>query len=449
MLNRLSIRTRITMGTLLLAAVFFGGAAFVVHAQVQDVLLNASAELLRSDASPYVSAIAREAGELDSPGEGQLIMVVDPSGEVALSTLPRVLAEEVSLSADEQSAPQTISVGRADYLVLVTDVPSATGTWRVYSAVNDAASRLVLAGITEQLGLALAVLTLVFGAASWLLTGAALRPVAHLRRSADSLIGADSAETLPVSPAHDEVQQLARTLNTLIGSLRAAAERERQLVSDASHELRTPVAILQAQLELIRTGDRSTLTSDVAAAERAVQRLGGLVSNLLELSRIEAGSETGHATVRQLAEELVAAVDRARFVARTTDIRIDFESPQAAPGNGQVPIAAHEFGRIVDNLLGNAIHALGSTGVVTASLTLTDAGVLLTVVDTGPGIDAEFLPRALDRFSQAQPARTGGAGTGLGLAIVAAAVRAARGTVTLSNVPGSGLQVVVTLPDTA
>jgi two-component system OmpR family sensor kinase len=265
-LDRLSIRTRITIGTLLLAALFFGGTALVVHRQVEVMLVNASTELLRSDAAPYLTAIMREAGEMDSPGEGQLITVVDPSGLVALSTFPRPLERRFTSIPTDDTAPQTISVGGADYLVLVTKVPGAGGTWRVYSAVNEAASQLVLDGITGKLGIALVVLTLVFGAASWLLTGASLRPVARLRRSADSLIDSDSAETLPVGPAKDEVQELARTLNTLIVSLRSAAERERQLVSDASHELRTPVAILQAQLELMRTGDRSTLSSDLAAA---------------------------------------------------------------------------------------------------------------------------------------------------------------------------------------
>ncbi|TDW29804.1 ATP-binding protein [Cryobacterium psychrophilum] len=446
-LHRLSIRTRITMGTLLLAALFFGGAAFVVHSQVRAVLVNASTQLLKSAASPYVSAIAREAGEMDSPGGGQLITVVDPSGAVALSKFPRSLEEQIGSIPTDESDPQTITAGTANYLVLVTNVPAPAGTWHVYSAVNQAASRLVLAGITEQLGIALVLLTLVFGAASWLLTGAALRPVAQLRRSADSLIDSNSSETLPVGPANDEVQQLARTLNTLIVSLRAAAERERQLVSDASHELRTPVAILQAQLELIRTGDQSTLSSDLAAAERAVHRLGGLVSSLLALSRIEAGSETGLATVRELADELVAAVDRARSTARSTDITIDFELPSTADGARQVPISADEFGRIVDNLLGNAIHAMGDAGLVTASLTATTTGTVLTVLDSGPGIDEAFLPRALDRFSQAKPSRDGAAGTGLGLAIVAAAARAAHGTVTLSNVAGSGVSVVVSLPD--
>jgi signal transduction histidine kinase len=290
-------------------------------------------------------------------------------------------------------------------------VKSSGGTWIIVSAVNQATSALLLMNLTRDIGLGFAGLAVLFGFASWLMTSTALRPVARLRRSAELLVESGSTEMLEVGPARDEVTELAQTLNDLILDLRAAAEREKHMVSDASHELRTPLAILQSQLELIRTGDKSTLSSDLAAAEMAAHRMGTLVSNLLELSRLEASPQIGIATVRELAEELVEAVDRARLAAAKTDIIVDFELPQAEDALAErVAISAHNFGRVVGNLVINAIKAMasaGGTGTVQATLTVASGQATLVVADTGPGITESYLPRAFDRFSHDEDAGAG------------------------------------------
>lgn len=323
---------------------------------------------------------------------------------------------------------------------------SPEGDWVIYAARNDAAAQLVLQGITQGLVGGLAALTVLFGAASWFLVSAALRPVERLRRSAEALSESTSNDTLPVGPAQDEVQELARTLNTLIQSLRAATDRERQMVSDASHELRTPLAILQAQLELIRTGDRSTLDADISAAERAVHRLVRLATALLELSRIEATVEGSRSSEAELDAELVQAVDQARFAGRMSDIAIEYRLDDVPVKNRSASISARGFAQIAENLLGNALAAVGDTGTITAELDRSAHVVTLRVADSGPGMPEDFIPRAFDRFSQASDSRELHAGTGLGLSIVAALVQSAGGTVTLANIAPSGLIATVTIP---
>lgn len=446
-LNRLSIRTRITVGTLLLAGLFFAGTALLVERAVESILFQAATTLLHSDAAPFVAAITNEPGEtLDSPGAGQLVAVVDPTGAIIQSTFPPALAARLGDIAAQTERTQEVVVPGADYLVRAERVQSASGTWTVYSARNEAASELVLEGLSSGLIFGLIGLTLLFGIVSWLLISAALRPVGRLRRSAEALVDSNSSDTLPVGPARDEVQDLAKTLNTLITNLRAATERERQMVSDASHELRTPLAILQAQLELLRTGDRSTLDSDIEAAERAVQRLVRLATTLLELSRIEASPEQGASQADDLERELVDAIDRARFAARSAEIAIEYHLAPSPAQPRAVAISPHGFAGILDNLLMNAITAVGHSGVIVTSLEEADAGAVLIVSDTGPGIPAEFIDRAFDRFSQASDSREGRQGTGLGLSIVAAIVHSAGGTIQLANSPGSGLRATVTIP---
>ena len=441
--NRLSIRTRITVGTLLLAALFFSGTGLVVEGQVERILLSASQEILRTDAAPYEAALQREPGEgLDRPGEGQLVAVLDAHGQIAVSSLPRPLAAMITELTNLSTHATPVTAGGVDYLVRTEAVSTATGNWVIVTARTQAAQQLIIMGLRQGLVIGLGLLTLVLAAASWLLVGAALRPVTGMRTSAERLLETRSDELLPVGPAVDEVSALAVTLNRLINDLRTSAERERQLVSDASHELRTPLAIVQAQLELLRTGDRSAIDDDLRSAELATQRLSTLVSSLLELSRLEASGDAASSTPDELADALTEAVDRCRLLAAGRGATVDFSiSPTGA---GTVALFAHDFGRVVDNLVNNSIFA-GADSVI-VSLSRDGSALLLEVVDTGPGIPADFLPRAFDRFSRSDAARSSAPGSGLGLSIVAAAVHSAGGTITLAGRLPHGTIAVVRLP---
>ncbi|WP_427135266.1 sensor histidine kinase [Pseudarthrobacter sp. S9] len=448
-LNRLSIRARITMGTLLLAAVFFGGVSLVVRQQVDMIMQNAAFEVLQNDATPFETAIQQEPNEPgDNPGEGQLVAVIDPAGATQTSTLPASITSNMALIDLAGTGPQQLVAGGATYLVAVETVETGAGNWTIISARNQDESALVLTDLTAGLTLGLGALTLLFGAVSWRLIGAALRPVTQLRRSAEAIVASGTEELLPVGPAKDEITDLATTLNRLIDDLRASASRERQLVSDASHELRTPLAVLQAQLELLRTGDRSSIDSDILAAERATTRLTELVESLLELSRLDAGRPPTPTTVGALVDEAGDAIDRARLRAMSDDVEIDLIMPDHADHAAPIAMPALLYGRVLDNLLSNAVRALDGKGQITATIRLDPPHLITFVTDNGPGMDPEFLPHAFDRFSQEDKVRGTANGSGLGLAIVAAAAASVNGTVTLENAADSGLIVRLTIPVT-
>ena len=359
-------------------------------------------------------------------------------------------------------------MGDEHYLVLTRSVNTSTGVRHVVAARNEETTALVVDRLTAALLAGAGVLIFAFGAASWLLTRTALRPVSRMREQADRIAAStpDEAGLLPVGPAQDELSELATTLNDLILRLRASADRERQMVSDASHELRTPLAVLRGQLELaeLDAGDPDALLHDIRSSHSTAIRLGQLANNLLELSRIEAGPSSGRIDWRTLVDELTDAIDRARLLVSSDDdsagISVDFEyDPRRRPAPGsRVALSPTDFGRILDNLLGNAITAIRAAGgerpeaTVTATLALADdvdgdgEAVVLTVRDTGPGMPEDFIPVALDRFTRADNARTGQSGGGLGLAIVGALADAAGGRVVLANAEPSGLTVTVTLP---
>ena len=446
-LGRLSIRARITIGTLLIAALFFTGVAIVVRQQVDTILRNATYDVLTSDATPFETAIQQEPDDpVDSPGEGQLIAVIDPTGATRTSTLPAAIVAQLHSIDRARTGPQHLAIDTTTYLVAVEKVASPTGTWTIISARNESASQQVLTDLTTGLVIGLGALTLLFGIVSWALTGAALRPVTQLRRSADAIVATDSDTLLPIGPANDEIAELAATLNALITKLRASAARERQMVSDASHELRTPLAVLQVQLELLRTGDRTRLDTDLLEAERAAVRLNRLVDSLLELSRLDSGRTPTSAAVGELVEEAGEALDRARLSVAGDQVEIELTVPEPAVPNGRVSLTPLLYGRVLDNLLTNALDALDGEGRITVTLTVEEKHLVTTVVDTGPGMSPEFIPQAFDRFSQEDHSRTAGHGSGLGLAIVAAAASAAGGTAQLANATTQGLMVTVTLP---
>ncbi len=449
-LARLSIRARMTIGTIVLVAAFFTVSAIAVHQIVAQLLQNSTDAVLDSNLAPYETSILTEPLDaVDTPGEGELIAVAQPEGTTVVSTFPQALTDAVGPLTSAPVGTQRLTAGGADYAVTVEQVPAAMGNWTIAAAQDLASTASILTTLDAGLSIGGVVLVGLFGIASWVLTGAALRPVERMRRSAEQIVQTRSQSLLPVGEAHDEITDLATTLNHLIIDLRAAAARERQMVSDASHELRSPVAVLQAQLELMQSSEGpADRDADIRAAQRAAARLSALVGDLLELSRLDSDTvPTGAATVAELIEEAGAAVDRARL--RTSGSRVTIDLSVDADGAdpaGSASIRPTTFGRLVDNLVSNSITALDGDGRVRVIARVGSDAVVLSVEDDGPGMTSEFLPRAFDRFSQQDDARSQHQGSGLGLAIVHAAAQRAGGEAHLSNRPEGGLAVTVRVP---
>lgn len=443
--SRVTIRARITGGSLLIAILISIAAGIVIYNQVQRIVNDDHLRVLESIEGPYVTAITDgDTEDFDPPGPGQLAAVVAPDGTVTLDTLPAGLSEQIPGLASAPDAVSEVEVDEDAYLVKARTVNGEGGAWHVITAAR--ADDEVLDQVAMLLIVSVAVITLGFGAAAWLIGSAALSPVTRLRRSAEELASAPREDLLPVGTARDEISALARTLNELISELRASAARERQIVSDASHEIRTPLAILNTRLELAQ---REAITlaemkADVSEAQKTLERLTALATALLELSRIDAEHPAGQATIAHLARELGDAADRGRLRVGGRDIRIDFDSDDPS-SDTMVHISEPDFGRVCDNLINNALAAIGAAGTITLRLASSASDVRLSVEDDGGGMDPAYAPHAFDRFSRQSDARTTG-GAGLGLAIVAGITANGGGTVHLDNNPGRGLRVIVTLP---
>ena len=260
----------------------------------------------------------------------------------------------------------------------------------------------------------------------------ALTPIARFTRRTEAVAaGSDHTQRLEVNGS-DELARLARTFNETLDALESSVESQRNLVADASHELRTPIASLRANLQLLR--DESRLSEDDRAALREdmiseLDELTGLVGDVVELARgVKTSSELHDVRVDLVAADLI---DRTGRRAPGLTLHASLE-PTLVRGDGD------RIGRAISNLLDNARKWSPPDGAIDVELR---AGTL-SVRDHGPGFDEEELPYVFDRFHRAKDAR-GKPGSGLGLAIVRQAAEAHGGFAEAANAVGGGAELTV------
>lgn len=246
--------------------------------------------------------------------------------------------------------------------------------------------------------------------------------------------------------SHDEVGQLAVAFNRMAADLAEVDQQRRDLVANVSHELRTPVAALRATLENLVDGVSEPDPATLRMALSQTERLGDLVKELLDLSRLEAGAVPMHVHAVPLAVFLDNAIDEARMVSAgvNRDVRWDLA---VDPEDLMVPADQARLHQVVFNLLDNAARHSPPGGVVRVSAHAEAAGetVVLEVSDEGPGIAPAERSRVFERFHRAGATGATGGGTGLGLAIARWAVRLHGGTIHVAD-SMVGARIVVRLP---
>ena len=257
----------------------------------------------------------------------------------------------------------------------------------------------------------------------------------------------DMAAGRPAPPvratSRDEVGELARAFTAMAADLATADAQRRDLLANVAHELRTPVAALQAVLENVVDGVTPPDPATMAAALAQVERLGTLVRELLDLSRVEAGQVPLQRQDVRLAELVEAAVAEARLADRgvTYDVRVD-------PPGATVRADPARLHQVVANLLDNASRHSPPQGVVTGRARVGDDGTSLSVGDQGPGIPPEERERVFERFTRGGTSAPHDGGTGLGLAIARWAVDLHGGRIAVADTDPrtGGCRIDVELP---
>jgi signal transduction histidine kinase len=459
------LRARLLLVYLVAVTVLLGGGGVLFQQQLQRGLLASTDSALRLRANEVEQAVADAGADLNFQDEPERLatpreaftQIYAPNGTLLESSQtigPRPLLTALELATTRRQGPWRLTRrwdGEALRL-LVTPVPRAEGVFVVLVGSSLAPALTALAHVRASLlagGLALAGVGML---GVWLLTGAALRPVERMRRQAAALqphAGDPAAHIhIQVPATRDELRRLARTLNDLLAGLQQALAHQRQLIADASHELRGPLAVLRGELELARRPGRSPaeLAAAVTAAAEEADRLARLASNLLLLARSDEGEPLAQPQPQPLLPVLARAAHAASEPAQQRRLQLHLEADEHL----EAPIDADRIRQAIDNLLDNALRAAppGSTVWLRASAAGGDA--VIEVLDQGPGFPADFLPHAFERFRRADSARTRDrGGAGLGLAIVHAIARAHGGHAEAANRPDGGAVVRLVLPGAA
>ncbi|WP_326640905.1 ATP-binding protein [Streptosporangium sp. NBC_01755] len=441
--RRRSLRFRLTAVASAVLAVALVVSAYVMIGVLRNALLSTIDDSIYQRARETVSLAdaGRLPGEMTSP-DGTLLQVIDGAGRITHTTAG---TDRLVPLLNAACRAKAIGAAEARFLngkpygiphVLRVRVLSADGGRTVIAArpFSEVQTSISTAGHVLLVGTPL--LLILLAGVSWVIIGGTLRPIAALRRGAEEITDTARSRRLPVPEARDEVHSLATTLNAMLARLEKADIRQRALVSDAAHELRSPLASIRLQLEVAlgHPGGQDWRETAEGVLEDTM-RLSRLAEDLLALARLD---ERGGTPARREPVELDQLVQQTvERYGQAVTVRI---------GNDPIVVTgdALDLGRVPANLVDNALRHTRTSVLV--ELRAEGADAVLTVTDDGPGIPEFDRERVFDRFTRLDSARSRDeGGAGLGLAIVRETVHAHGGAVHLEDA-SPGLRAVVRLP---
>ena len=370
----------------------------------------------------------------DADDDEILVQVTDASGAL-LAGSDTLEGEPVPLESDSDTQVVRVPDEDAAYVVATEEVDDITlAAGRTLETVDESVATVgwLLAGAVPLLMGVVAVLT-------WIVVGRALSPVERMRREVDAVTASNLDRRIADPGRADEIGRLAGTMNRMLDRLDTSQRAQRQFVSDASHELRSPLASLRQYAEVAQAHpDRMTLDDLSEAVLDEGARLERLVRGMLLLAQVTERSLQATGRAVDLDDLMLAEARRLRD---TMALTID------ATGVGPARVHGDEtlLGQVVRNLVDNA--AQNASGRVTLSLRVDGAEALLAVEDDGHGVPAAERDRIFERFVRLDVSRArASGGTGLGLAIVRETVQAHGGTVRVTDGALGGARFEVRLP---
>ena len=410
------MRVRVTVTAVLVVGLALVAGALVLVALLGSVLTDQVCGDAHDRAAQVAASLGTSTTAAGSPSSTgtELVQLIDRGGQVVgsgrrlaspgtgcVSVEPPGHGEDFAFAAARLESGGEVIVGRP-----LVDVLDSTRFVRRVLVVGVPLMMLIVAGMT------------------WLVTGRVLAPVTAIRREADEITASELHRRVPAT-RRDEIGRLARTMNRMLDRLQRSQESQQRFVSDASHELRSPIAAIRQHAEVARAHpDRATvdeLATTVLAEDLRMQRL---VDDLLLLARSDEKHTDPPGTPVDLDDLLFAEAQRLRSATNLT-------VGTARVSAGQVRGDEAALAGMIHNLADNA--ARHARAEITFGLAESEGTVVLTVSDDGPGIPPDDRIRVFDRFVRLNSARsreTGGAG--LGLAIVAEVIHRHHGSIRIT-----------------
>ena len=471
-----SLRARLTLWYILvlgLPLVAFAGASFLV---LDRALIHRSDAFLDETLGAFTTELASE--QIEEPTAARAIAsslhdvqfrdvrlaVFDSSGALVMAgaldtTAGYALQHPVDLARvgtelrrNVGSSRSTFSLGDGEraYRIAAERVRIFAKPYFVAAAYPLHHDSETMQAVATAYVIAIPLLLLIAALGGYFLATRSLSPVAAMSARAAEISSSNLNERLPVGSRRDELSALAEVVNGLLERLERAFAQQRRFMADASHELRTPVAVLRTEADVTLSRPTRTETEyreSVSVMRDSAQRLGRIVDDLFLLARADAG----HLPLRLEALYLEDVVDEAaravRNLARERDVRVQLLPLEDSPYDGDADL----LGRVLLNLLDNAIKHSPAGGTVTLALMRSAHEYHITVTDEGAGIPPDAQPHIFERFFRADKARSRSSGdattgAGLGLAIGRWIAEAHGGRLELVRSSSSGTEFLLALP---
>jgi signal transduction histidine kinase len=436
-----SVRVRVTLLTTVVVGLALGAGGFALVHAVQSRLESATRDRVEQLAE---QAQMQLAGGMSPADVVQMVSNASYSG-----TFLQLYSPGMGVIGWNAQSPVAVPfAGRPNQLMVVGQAASPMQfDVRVIQSKNGPITAVAFAPLDDvrrsvstlatALWFVIPALVVLVALASWFLVGRALRPVERLRREMLDISHSTLHRRIPEPGSGDEVDRLAHTMNEMLDRLESSAASQRRFVSDASHELRSPVATIRTTVEVAsRQPDRADWMATARTVLDESERLDGLVADLLELARV---SERVEPAVDRVDLDEIVLADAARLNALGYRVSTDALSAARVMGD------ARQLGRVVRNLLDNAVRYADFE--VAAAVFAEGDEAVVRIDDDGPGVRPADRARIFERFARLDESRSRAAGgTGLGLPVVAAVVTSHGGHVAVHDSPLGGARFEVRLP---
>src|ERR1700687_1570928 len=455
----LPIRVRLTAWYFLVLCLAFGAFSVLAFFEVRGSIHSAVDEGLRDRAADIQELLERAwshaqvkrelAAGSSVRGEDDILQIAETRGEWAYSSVAalhyRLQLAKSGKAGDKfqfftmysEGMPLRILNGQLRTGDKTYDVQIAAPMDDFYDAVNRFGLLLLLSALA---------LVLVASAGGYWLSRKAVAPVGDIAQAAQSISEHELSKRLPILQTGDELQSLSETLNEMFGRLESAFKRVTQFTADASHELRTPIALMRTRTEVALRKQRSEADyrETIVRIHQELERTSALIENLMTLARADSGSEALQVAPTNLNELLLEISETARLLAEGKSIQYDQrlpKTPLCVTGN------APSLRRLFLILIDNAVKYTPHDGRISVVLETNDGAAVTEIRDTGVGLSREDVLHIFEGVYRDDGARAReSGGTGLGLSIAQWIAEAHRGEISVASRVGEGSVFRVQIP---
>ena len=438
-MKRLSVKQKLTIWIILLMLLLVGLVLGFMLAVSSSVVTEHAHDQLTTTLRGNLSGISRENGTLSFSEDfsftrsGVYTLVYSDSGALLAGQPPLSFPEGITF---ENGITRTVSGAADDFYVLDYWLHFGwdDGVWvRGVTPMPDTAD--ILNELADIALLLLPLMVIVSGLGAYLIARSTFRPIDRMIRTVGEISeGRDLSRRIGLPSGRDEISRLGQAFDSMFARLETSFEAEKQFTSDASHELRTPVAVILAQCGDARRNAQTPeqYAEAIDVVERQAKRMSDMIARLLQMTRLEQGTQRiamEHADISSLVEVICGEQPQLpQGITLQSDIQPDVEAW----------FDVTLMSRLLQNLINNATQYGRENGHIWVVLRRMEGDVVLSVRDDGIGIPAEQLDKIWQRFYQVEPARGAEGGAGLGLPMVQQIAALHGGTVTVDSREGEG-----------